>query len=498
MNLRQKAREALLWGAGFRILRDLTQFGLMLVLVRLLSPEDYGRYGLVTSIIGFAGLLSARTFLAHILQVQRDEEVRAQDHFTAGLMLQGALFLATNLLALGLRLSDTYRPVSSLLHVASLIFLVELPGEFHSKIIERGMDFRRLRLLNIAGIGLSAACALVLAVAGAGVYALVIPPLLLPVPFGIDLFLRSRFRPTLTFDRHRYLPAWRFGLARAASGGMNGTRDLAQSSLLVRFFGYGALGLFGRAVGVGNVACASLAWQFVSYVYPLLSRQEPASPTFRRGGDLLLRGVLWFALPMVVGLGLHASAVVRILYGERWLAVVPLLPAALFENAVRAGAMTCYMILLAANRYRHCLAQDALMLVLALVALAVARAGGAARYLVMLGSAEALGGMLMLTWALRQRLLSAGGLVTAFVPATVGVAAGLLAALGVRAAAPALPEFAAIATTGTAFAALYLLAIRLCFRGQLAELLAYVPGGSAACRLLALPGDGGREKGEGV
>jgi hypothetical protein len=32
----------LLWGGGFTLLRDLAQFAVMLILVRLLSPADCG------------------------------------------------------------------------------------------------------------------------------------------------------------------------------------------------------------------------------------------------------------------------------------------------------------------------------------------------------------------------------------------------------------------------------------------------------------------------
>ncbi len=494
MTVRQKTREALLWGAGLRVLRDLTQFGQMLVLVRLLSAEDYGRYGLVTSIVGFSGLLSARTFLGYILQLRDHEEVRVQDHFTAGIVLQLSLFLLTNLVAVGLRFSDTYRPVSTLLHVASLIFLVELPGELQSKLIERGLDFRRLRILNAAGILASTAAALLLAAMGAGVFALVLPPLLLPIPFGLDLFLRTRFRPTGQFSWACWRPAWRFGLVRAASGAMNGLRDLAQNGLFVRFFGYGTLGVFGRAVGLANMACASVAWQFLTYVYPVMTRQEAGSVPFRKAADLVMRGVVWFSLPVACVLALHAAPIVRTIYGSAWEAVIPLLPLALLESAVRSPVMSAYMTLLAANRYRLCMLQDGLMLFLGVGALVVARTAGPASYLLLLAAVKGVGGVLMVGWLLSRRFLSVAGVALAIVPPALGVTvAGVAFGACGRGIAGALPPLASAVVTSGTFVCTYLVTIRLAFPRHLGEVLGYLPGGVVARRLLFLPNraDGG-------
>ena len=73
-----KARVAIAWNAGFSLFRDLLQFAVTVMLVRLLTPESYGQFGLVTTIIGFLNVLSLENFIAHTLQVRRDEDVHYQ------------------------------------------------------------------------------------------------------------------------------------------------------------------------------------------------------------------------------------------------------------------------------------------------------------------------------------------------------------------------------------------------------------------------------------
>jgi hypothetical protein len=52
----------LLWGGGFMLLRDVPQFAVMLILVRLLSPADYGTAALAQAVICVVSVVSFTTF----------------------------------------------------------------------------------------------------------------------------------------------------------------------------------------------------------------------------------------------------------------------------------------------------------------------------------------------------------------------------------------------------------------------------------------------------
>src|SRR6185295_3935930 len=194
--LGHKARSAVLWNAGFNIFRDLMQFVVMLVLVRVLAPEAYGQFALVGSVVGFISIFSFNNFIAHTLQVKSDDEVHYQEHFTAGAVLQLGMCVVTNLAAFALRWFPKYAPVAPLVHVMSLTFLLEWPCEVRRKMIERQFDWRSLRILHGVGLLLNAIVAVVLAVCGAGTLALLVPGLMVTLPFIYDLFVRQGWRPT--------------------------------------------------------------------------------------------------------------------------------------------------------------------------------------------------------------------------------------------------------------------------------------------------------------
>ncbi len=91
----------------------------------------------------------------------------------------------------------------------SITFLLEWPCELRRKMIEREFDWKRLRLLEAIGLIAGALLALSMAWAGAGTYTLLVPGMLVTLPFIYDLFVIEKWRPTWSWSWDRYRPAWR-------------------------------------------------------------------------------------------------------------------------------------------------------------------------------------------------------------------------------------------------------------------------------------------------
>ena len=182
----------------------------MLVLVRILPAEVYGQFGFVTALVGFLTLYSFREFLGQTLVVRDPDQVHYQDHFTAGAVLQVAVCLLANGIAVALRWFPAYAEVAPALHVMSVLFLLDLPSELRVKMLERALDWRRLRLLHAIGLLLCGALSVAMALGGWGVYALLVPTLAIPLVFGYDLWVRAGWRPVWTWSWQRFKPAWTF------------------------------------------------------------------------------------------------------------------------------------------------------------------------------------------------------------------------------------------------------------------------------------------------
>jgi len=485
--LADKARRSVLWTTGFTVFQDILQFGLTLTLTRLLPPEAYGKFSFVTTLIGFFTVISFREFLNHTLQVRDNEETHYQDHFTAGAVIQTALFIGVNLVAVGLQFTTTYAATAPLLHLMSPLLLLDLVSEFRTKMLERQFEWQRLRTLHAVGLVAGAIVAVTMAVSGFGVYALLVPSFCTSLPLAWDLFVTARWRPTWEWSAVRYRQARAYGTTRIGSTALVSASNLAENALLTRAVGFAQLGLYNRALGLAALACQRSASLLMNALYPVLTRVPVRTPQYRRAATLVIRFVAWTVIPSAILLAWLAEPVTRTLFGSRWLAAVPLVPYTMALGAMLALVQTNYTLLLAHQQQRLCFIAD------------VARLTGTLGLLIVLlpfGLRVYIGGLLGLhgtvltlttVWLWRDTVLDGEGLVGAIGPALGGSIVGLAAALVVPRSfgTPTMPFFA-VAWQGSLFFLGYVVFLRLCCASWMREIVMHLPQRDRIASILRL------------
>ncbi|MGH8050043.1 MAG: oligosaccharide flippase family protein [Arenimonas sp.] len=485
--LGQSAKQAMLWSAGLTLFRDGLQFLQMLVLVRLLDPSVYGLAGYGYTLINFLGLISFQHVVNHIIQMRANQEVDYDQHFTFGVLLNGTLFLVTNVLALLLPYFGEYSHLQPIIHVLSLTFLLSVPGDLRQRMLERNHQWKYLRPLQMIAMLLTVVSGIIMALAGAGVYALILPAMSVGFVFTIDLFFIARWRPHWRWNKSDYRDALSFGLNRAGSNALNGGRKLFESTLITQYFQFSSLGIFGRAEGLANMFCGRVAQQTLASLYPVITRAEPHSERFQRIAGLVLRSVAWVIMPIAVFFALQADNIIHVLYGQKWLAVVPLLPLAMAVAVAQSLGSSTYSLLLANEERKLCLRSDMAAFVLGVCTIWLVVPFGMHTYLW-----AAIGVNVIIACVLVVLLVRSNGLnLKDFMHSIWSSALSCAVAGGAMWAAlhfiPLSPyRWLDGFIAGLVFGPLYLLALRLLFRSSLVQLLEYVPARQFLARLLIL------------
>jgi O-antigen/teichoic acid export membrane protein len=489
-NLGARARRAVGWTAGFQIFRDGLQFGLMLVLVRLLPAEVYGQVGLITTFVGFAAIYSSREFLGHLLVARDEQRIDVRDYLVAGGVIQVSVCVLVNGAALGLRFLPAYAAVAPALHVMSLVLLVDLPSELRMRMLERDLDWRRLRLLHGMGLLATGALSIALALTGWGIWALLLPQFVVPLLFAGDLLAQLEWPDGWRWEGARFAPARRYGLSRIAAASASGAAGLIESSWLTAAAGFAAFGIFGRAVGLAQLLCVRVAKLLGQSVFPVLAKIEPGSRTYQQASAIYLRTVAWLVVPAAVFAGLSAEPVIRWLYGPQWLAATPLLPMALVVAVLGAILHSAYVLLLVHGRADRCVRADVWRLGGTVAALAGLAPFGFVPYLAGLSAVHLLSLVLVLAWLLGERAVSVAGLRDAFAPAGVAGLAAATAVYALMRLGPAEVDLMTLALRGLCAGATYVLVLRVAFAAPLTELVSYMPKPQRVSMVLRLKTSG--------
>jgi O-antigen/teichoic acid export membrane protein len=277
-----------------------------------------------------------------------------------------------------------------------------------------------------------------------------------------------------------------FGASRISAVSFVSGAGLLEASWLSAL-SFGMFGVFGRAMGLGQLLCGRVAGLLAQSVFPVLARIPPRSDSYRKASALYLRSVTWFVVPLGLASALLADPIVRLLYGNQWLGVIPLLPWAMAGVGIAAVVQTGYVLLLAHQQQNRCLVADIWRLAGTAIALASLAGFGMQAYLAGMAAVHAISLALVLYWLQDGEAVSRRGLVEAIAPPLGSAAiAALVAEVIRRVVVPGEMSLTVAVVEAASLGLMYVILLRVGFRQQLEELVEQLPERRRLSRLLRL------------
>ena len=198
MSLRQQSIVAVASGGALSLVSDVVRFGVMMVMARLLTPEDYGNAGLALSALFWVGALGFENFAPNLLRHRGEGQIGT--YLLFGVILQSCLLAVGMVVAAFLYFQLEHQLVAALLTVGLLSFPAKVPQQIEYQLLQREFNWRRLRLVELATLLCASGLSVLLAYIGAGPFALIAGVLLEPLPFLVLLFASRQLKP-LRLDR---------------------------------------------------------------------------------------------------------------------------------------------------------------------------------------------------------------------------------------------------------------------------------------------------------
>ena len=310
-----------LGGQGARMV---IQTGAVMILARLLDPEDYGLLAMVVVIVGVGeifrdfGLSSAAIQAPELSRAQRDNLFWINT--AIGLTLAGLLFLAAGLVAAVYdrpELTDVSRAL------AGTFALNGLATQYRADMVRR-LRFGQLAIAETAAPAVALLVAILVATSGGGYWALVAQTLTQAGIILVVLVISARWLPRLP-RRAPMRGLLRFGGHLLGSQLIGYASNNVDTLLIGLRFGAGPLGFYNRAFHLLMAPLNQLRAPSTTVALPVLSRLQD-DPV--RYGAFLLRGQLILGYSLVAGLGVVVAAaepVTAIFLGAKWITVVPIL-----------------------------------------------------------------------------------------------------------------------------------------------------------------------------
>jgi len=325
MSFRARVIAAVGWTASGRFLGQLVAWAVTFVVIRILSPEDYGLLAMATVLTGFAGLFSEFGLSWALVHARELDTQTLRRAFGLVIAVNGALsafvFAIAPLVAAFFgedRLTDIVR-------VLGIQFLIIAPGVIPDSMLQRNLEFKWRSLVELSSTIAGAATTLGLALTGFGVWSLVYGSLLMAAWRTIGINLAHPFLHSPSFVFRGLGKLFAFGGYVALSKFLMFLYLSADTAIGGRVLGKEQIGYYSVGMNLASLPLLRITVMLNEIAFPAFARLQDER---ERVGDILLQSVRllsMFAFPVFWGIAAVAPEIVNVFLGAKWApAILPL------------------------------------------------------------------------------------------------------------------------------------------------------------------------------
>jgi O-antigen/teichoic acid export membrane protein len=305
---------------GARFAGQLMAWAITIVVIRILTPEDYGLMSM--SVVVISLLILANTFGLDAILVQRKDLDEASRRQIFGFVILLNLCLFALLFVTAPWIAGFYGEprVMLIMRVLALQFIVLIFETMPLSQLGREINFRGLSIVEFATLFAGSLVGLGFALGGAGIWALVVSNLATTTTriIGLNIIQPVRCRPRFTLRGARSL--FTFG------GTVTMDRTLhfafAESDKFIggKLLGKELLGYYAVASHIASLPIHKLMGLINAVAFPAFARTQDDRAKVAEYMLKAARIMSMLAFPVFWGISSVAAELTALLLGEKWLA----------------------------------------------------------------------------------------------------------------------------------------------------------------------------------
>jgi lipopolysaccharide exporter len=327
MSLKKRAFAGVKWTGISTLGTTAIQALEIIILARLLKPEEFGMMAMVMVVIGFAQGYADMGISAAIIHRQDITERQLSSLYWTSVSAGIAVFVLTLITAPVIAFFFKEPGLTGLLRVAAASFVISAFGSQFQVLLQKELRFNTLAALEVMNALVTAGSAVVLAALGYGVWSIVWASLL-GAGFRAAFLMANgfpRWRPGLLLSRRELKGFLSFGLYQTGERSINFFNSRVDQILVGRLLGAEALGFYNFAFNLVVQPTLRINPILTRVAFPVFSMVQTDDDRLRRGYIKLLHAVSLVNAPVIFGLSVVAPMAVPMIFGEKWQPAIPLL-----------------------------------------------------------------------------------------------------------------------------------------------------------------------------
>ncbi len=310
-------KKAILWNGLSQVGQSGIQFISMIILARLLTPEDFGILGMIAIFISFSQMIVDSEMGGALL---KKRDVKNIDYSTlflynlvVSVVLYSILFFISPLIA-----SFYDKPILiPAIRVLAFSVLIQAFRVVQRVLILRNLQFKLMANINIISGVLSLIVTIILAKMGYGFWSLVGQQLSLII-FGVVLMCSyNRYIPTLSFSKESFKEQFSFASGLLGADILKTIANNISTNVVAKIMPLAQVGYFVQSSRLTNFGVTFTGSIMDQTLFPVMSKYDSSS----RVKETYIKFYSLISILIIIITGwvvLTAQPLITIVLGEQW------------------------------------------------------------------------------------------------------------------------------------------------------------------------------------
>lgn len=349
-SISQRSYSALVWNYFGSAVRMFSQFLIGIVLARLLGPEAFGIVAVGWLMVGIGNLVADFGLSSALIQCKTIVERDIRFAFTMQVMFGTTLTLIGYFSAKSIAVFFHHADAAPIIQAMAFLFLFQSFGQTAGALLRRSLNFKSYQAINIASyltgyllVGIP--CAYF----GLGAWSLVAAQLVQSLMFSLVAMWHTKLsmKPAL---KPSSPGMFSFG-GKVIGANLASWGILNLDSLVIgRMLGIANLGIYNRAIALVGTPINTLTATLQGVLFAASSRAQADTTQLKKGYFAATAVIGLISLPFAATVASVPETVITAIYGEQWLAAIPVLAPLALAMAIHALLAVVGPILMAQNK----------------------------------------------------------------------------------------------------------------------------------------------------
>lgn len=322
-NLRKKTLDGLVWTFAQQFGVQFINFGISIVLARLLLPAEFGLIGMIAIFIAIGASLVDSGMASSLIRTKDPDNLDYSTVFFTNLAVSIIVYIVVFFAAPYIAEFFTQPILKNIIRVYCLTFIIGAFSTVQSTKLNKEMNFKTQMMINLPSLIASGILGIYLAYSGYGVWSIVYMNLFQISAATIQLWIYSRWTPSFVFDRERLRTHFNFGYKLTLSGMLNTIVKNIYNIIIGKYFSAAQLGFFIRAKSMQELPVINISNALNKVTYPMFASIKDDDEKLRSVYRQLLQVIFFVIAPILMLLIVIAEPLFRFLLTEKWLPSVP-------------------------------------------------------------------------------------------------------------------------------------------------------------------------------